>query len=64
MNKRAVDPLMAAYYSPNHPRGNMFGKISLIWEMPAFTHTGMYNMFTMQEATRQVGGNPHTRRGT
>ena len=34
MNRRAVDALMVTYYSPSHPRGNMFRKISLIWEIP------------------------------
>ena len=56
MNRRAVDALMVTYYSTSHPRGNMFRKISLIWEIPANTHTGMYDMFAMQEAIRQVRG--------
>ena len=37
MNRRAVDALMVTYYSPSHPRGNMFRKISLIWEIPDWT---------------------------
>ena len=37
MNRRAVDALMVTYYSPSHPRGNMFRKISLIWEIPVNT---------------------------
>ena len=36
-NRRAVDALRVPFYSPSHPRGHMFRKISLIWEIPAKT---------------------------
>ncbi len=62
MNRRAVDALLVTYYSPSYPRGNIFRKISLIWQIPAYTHSGMDDMFAMQEATRQVRGKPPTRR--
>ena len=35
MNRRAVDGFRVPYYSPSHPRGPMFRKINLIWEIPA-----------------------------
>jgi len=30
----AVDTLRLPYYSLGHPRGHMFRKINLIWEIP------------------------------